>query len=136
MLVTPLYAALLTAWFLVLSALVIRKRRLGISLGDGGDRTMQRLIRGHANFAEYVPLALLLLAMLEANHFSIYLLHLLGLTLLVARVLHGYALSFTRRWMLGRVWGAALTFLVLAIESLSCLYQSFQGHVLWLNPLL
>lgn len=136
MLVTPLYAALLTAWFLVLSALVIRKRRLGISLGDGGDRAMQRLIRGHANFAEYVPLALLLLAMLEANHFSIYLLHLLGLTLLVARVLHGYALSFTRRWMLGRVWGAALTFLVLAIESLSCLYQSFQGHALWLNPLL
>jgi len=136
MLVTPLYAALLTAWFLVLSAVVIRKRRLGISLGDGGDPAMQRVIRGHANFAEYVPLALLLLAILEMGRISLYLLHALGLTLLVARVLHGYALSFTRRWMFGRVWGAALTFLVLVVESLSCLYQSFQGHALWLHGLL
>lgn len=136
MLVTPLYAALLTAWFLVLSAIVIRRRRQGISLGDAGDPAMQRLIRGHANFAEYVPLALLLLALLELSRFSIYFLHALGITLLVARVLHGYALSFTRRWIFGRVWGAALTFLVLIVESVSCLYQSLQGHALWLHGLL
>ncbi len=62
MVVTPLYAGLLVLWFLALSFQVIRCRRGGrISLGDGGDAKLIRVIRGHANFAEYVPVAILLL---------------------------------------------------------------------------
>jgi uncharacterized protein len=133
MFVTPLYAALLTLWFVVLSIRVIRYRGRGISLGDGGDPAMVRLVRGHANFAEYVPLALLLMAMLELTHTSVYLLHLLGLTLFLGRLLHGYALSFTRRFVFGRVAGAALTLLVLIAEAVLCLSKAFQGHALWLR---
>ena len=59
MFVTPLYAGLLAVWFLVLSIKVVQGRGHGPSLGDGGDPHMLRLMRGHANFAEYVPLALL-----------------------------------------------------------------------------
>ena len=54
---------------------VIRFRRQGISLGDGGDPKMLRVIRGHANFAEHIPLALLLMLVMELGKFSIYLLH-------------------------------------------------------------
>jgi uncharacterized protein len=134
MMVTPLYAGLLTLWFIVLSARVIRRRgREKIALGDGGNTGMSRLIRGHANFAEYVPLALLLMALLEMNHVSIYVLHALGLTLLAARLLHGYALSFTSKFMFGRVAGAALTFLVLGIAAAMCLYQAVIGHQLRLR---
>lgn len=133
MAVTPLYAALLALWFLLLSGLVIRRRLRGISMGDGGDPAMQRTIRGHGNFAEYVPLALLMLAMLELGRTSFYLLHALGLALLVGRLLHGYSLSFTRRWMVGRVWGTVLTFLVIIVESVLCLLQSAEGHALWLK---
>jgi uncharacterized membrane protein YecN with MAPEG domain len=136
MLVTPLYAGLLTLWFLVLSAAVIRRRRAGISLGDGGDARMQRVIRGHANFAEYVPLALVMLGILEATRHSIYVLHLLGLLLLAGRVLHGYALTFTRSWPLGRTLGIALTFAVLLAEALMCIAQALRGHELWMRGLL
>ena len=132
MMVTPLYAGLLVFWFLILSITVIRRRGSGrISLGDGGNPDMLRVIRGHANFAEYVPLALLLMLMLEMSHFSIYVLHALGLTLLVARLLHGYALSFTGHFQFGRVAGAALTFLVLLVAAVLCVYQGILAHRLW-----
>src|SRR5688572_21608344 len=95
MIVTPLYAALLTLWFVVLSLRVIRRRRAAkLSLGDGGDMLLQRAVRGQANFAEYVPLALLLLAVIELSRFSIYLVHALGIVLVIARLLHGYAMGF------------------------------------------
>ena len=64
---TALYAGSLTLWYLVLGYRVVGLRRNGISLGDGGDPVMARVIRGHANFAEYVPLALVMLAVLELN---------------------------------------------------------------------
>jgi len=65
------------------------------------------------------------------SRFSIYVVHALGLTLLIARLLHGYALGFTSEWKFGRTWGAALTFLVIIIESILCLYQSYRGHLVW-----
>jgi len=123
--VTPLYAALLAIWFVVLSVRVIRNRgREKIPLGDGGNRSMLRLMRGHANFAEYVPLALVLMALLELSRFPAYALHALGATLLVARLMHGYALSFTPQWMLGRVVGSTLTFAMLIAASVMCFYQA------------
>ena len=132
MMVTPIYGGLLVLWFLVLSIRVIRRRRGGkISLGDGGDPGMLRVMRGQANFAEYVPLAMLLMLILELSKFSIYVLHALGLTLLVARLLHGYALSFTQQFSFGRVAGAALTFLVLLVEAVLCIYQGILASRAW-----
>jgi uncharacterized membrane protein YecN with MAPEG domain len=129
--VTPLYAGLLALWFLVLSWRVIKRRQSGIYLGDGGDPALLRVIRGHANFAEYVPLALLMMGMLEVTRFSIYVLHALGIVLVVARLLHGYALSFTPHSSFGRFWGASLTFVVLAVEAVLCIYQGIRGQWIW-----
>jgi uncharacterized protein len=132
MIVTPLYAALLALWFVLLSLRVISLRRSAReSLGDGGDAALTRAIRGQANFAEYVPLALLLLAMLELSRFSIYLVHVLGLLLLIARLVHGYAFAYAADPKTGRYWGALLTFVVIGIESVLCLYQSYRGHIVW-----
>ena len=133
MFVTLLYAGLLTLWFVVLSVRVVTLRRRGIIFGDNGDVGVIRIVRAQANFAEYVPLALLLMGFLEVSRYSIYLLHLLGLTLLVARVLHGLALSFGWQIRFGRATGAALTFIVLLIEAVLCLYQGFRGQWLWLQ---
>jgi len=127
MIISAFYAGLLCLLFLVLSARVIQFRRRGISLGDGGDPRMLRMIRGHANFAEYVPLALVLMVMLELGHTSMYVLHALGVTLVAARLLHGYALSFTTRFAFGRLWGAALTFAVLLASALLCAWQGVHG---------
>jgi hypothetical protein len=130
MVVTPFYAGLLALWFLVLSLRVIQRRQGGIPLGDGGDAGMLRVIRGHANFAEYVPLILLLMALLELGHTSVYLLHALGFALLVARLLHGYALSFTQFFRFGRFVGAGLTLFVLFAAAILCLLQSARGLAL------
>ena len=131
MIVTPLYAGLLGLWFLLLSVRVVQGRgQHGINLGDGGNATLMRRIRGHANFAEYVPLTLLLIAVLELSHQSLYLIHALGLALLVARVLHGYAFAFTEHFKFGRMVGTALTFAVLLIAALLCVWQGVRAATL------
>jgi len=128
MFVTPLYAGLLAVWFVILGMRVIdQRRRHKVTLGDGGNTMLQRAIRGHANFAEYVPLALVLLGILELSRFPLYVLHGLGATLLAARLVHGYAFSFTAHFRFGRVAGAALTFLVLIVAAALCLYQAYLG---------
>ncbi len=120
--VTGLYAGSLALWFLVLSYRVVGRRRAGISLGDGGDPGMLRVVRGHANFSEYVPLALIMLAILELGGTPLIVLHVLGLALLAGRLLHGYALSFTQQFGFGRFWGTLLTYGVLVVEALLCLH--------------
>ena len=122
--ITSLYAGLLGFWFLVLTARVIGGRRTGnISLGDGGDASLLRRIRAHGNFAEYVPLVLVMMAVLENTGFNGWLLHIVGVPLLLGRLLHGYALSFTSEFMQGRVVGMALTLLALAISAGMCLWR-------------
>jgi len=132
MVVTPLYAGLLAILFIILSVRVIQNRRSSkVSLGDGGNALLQRAIRGQGNFAEYVPLALLLLAILEMSRFSIYVIHALGLALVIGRILHGYAMGFRAEFRFGRFWGTVLTFAILTIEAVLCLYQAYRGHIVW-----
>ena len=132
MFVTPLYAGILTLWFVVLSIRVMNLRR-DVSFGDSGDIAISSVIRAHANFAEYVPLALLLMGFLEVTRYSIYLLHALGVILVVARLLHGLALSFGWQPRFGRFVGAGLTVLVLVIEAVLCIYQGFRGQWIWMQ---
>ncbi len=64
--VTALYAALLALLLVYLSARVIgRRRALRIGMGEGDDPLLARWIRAQANLAEYAPLGLLLLLILE-----------------------------------------------------------------------
>ena len=41
--------------------------------------------------------------------------------------MHGYALSFTKRFKFGRFWGTALTFLLLLVCGALCLYQGIDA---------
>ena len=131
MFVTPLYAGVLALWFVVLSVRVVNLRRGGIIFGDNGDIRVTRVVRAQANFAEYVPLALLMMGYLEVSRHSIYVLHALGVILVIARLLHGAALSFGWQVRAGRVAGAALTFIVLLVEAVLCLYQGLRGQWVW-----
>jgi len=122
--ITLLYAGLLAIMLFVLSYRVVQIRRKGINLGDGGDAALERRIRAHGNFTEYVPLILIMLAILELNDFSGYVLHALGLALVIARGLHGYAMSFTESWFFGRFWGTAITFLLLVVCGALSIYTA------------
>lgn len=127
MTITPLYAGLLGLWFVALSLRVVQQRGHGVSLGDGGDQELLRRIRGHGNFAEYVPLILAMMAMLEVGGMRGWLLHAIGATLLVARLLHGYALSFTESFKFGRFYGTLLTFTTLGVTAGLCIWQGVKG---------
>jgi uncharacterized membrane protein YecN with MAPEG domain len=103
------YLSALTALYLGICAWVVYLRRtLGVGLGDGGHKPLKRAIRVHANFAENVPLALLLLVV-GADHLSLSTLHGLAATLVVARVLHLVGLGRHPGVSFGRFWGAGLT---------------------------
>lgn len=87
--VTATYAALFGLLFFVLSAWVIAGRgKFRTHHGDGGQDRLQRRIRAHSNFAEYVPLILLLTALLEASGAGRTVVHALLAPLLVARLAH------------------------------------------------
>ncbi len=112
-LITPLYAALAAVILIVLSVRVIGMRRSRrVALGDGGDEDMARRIRAQGNFAEYTPLALVLILLLELGGAPAWQLHLLGAALILGRILHAW--SLTAHSGSGRLIGMTLTFFVLA----------------------
>ena len=85
--ITGLYAGLAALLLVALSLRVIRARyATRIEIGDGGDAGLTRRIRAQANFVEYVPLALVVIAMAEANGAYTLLLHGLGAALIVGRI--------------------------------------------------
>lgn len=114
--ITLFYAGCLALVFVILSARTIQRRgQTGVNLGDGGNEVMIRIMRGHANFAEYVPLSLLLIAALELQGLSGMWIHGLGAALLLGRVLHGYAFGFSEYFPIGRTGGTVLTLGVLIV---------------------
>ncbi len=120
---TALYASLLALLFLFLSVRTVTLRgKLRIALGDRGNPAMARAMRTHANFAEYVPFALLLMYILERHTDSHWWIHALGLLLLVGRICH--ALGFGREPEIFqlRAVGASLTFLVIVVAALRLLW--------------
>lgn len=112
------YAGLLALVLLALSYNVVRLRRLHqVGIGTGEVPALARAIRAHANFCEYVPLALiLLLALALAGAAPAWALHGLGAALLVGRVLHASGLSRSAGASAARVWGTVLTWLVLLLS--------------------
>jgi uncharacterized protein len=117
---TPLWAALLALLYLVLAAQVIRARyRTRTALGIGNDPGLERAIRAHANFAEYVPLTLILLTLAELQGASPWLLHLLGALLFAGRAVHAYGISQTEEVLIRRSAGVVLTFGVLVTAALA-----------------
>lgn len=117
--ITLLFASLHVLLMIVLLARVVRRRRdLKVGIGDGGDELLARRIRAHANFTENVPIALVLMAMLEMSGLAAPWLWSLGGVLLIARVLHSIGLSTSSGNSFGRLWGTLLTMVVLAAMAL------------------
>ena len=131
MTVTPLYAGLLGLLFLILSLRVIgRRRAAGVALGDGGDRMLLRRQRAQANFAEYVPLVLVLMTLAELRSVSSLVLHGIGVCLLAGRLLHAYGLSSEPERMAYRMVGMALTFSALGFSAAAVLLPSLLAIVI------
>ena len=115
--VTGLYAGLLAFYFVWLATRVIKARRLHrVALGTP-HRLVERAARAHGNFAEYVPFALLLMALCEINGLPDWALHALGVALVAGRVLHARGISQEPEQFLGRVLGMSLTLTVMGLAA-------------------
>lgn len=106
--ITSLYASLSAAPVVWLSLRVVKLRRAKrIRLGDGGDPDLRNAIRAHGNATEYIPLLLVLLALLELNGAHWALIHTAGLVLLSGRLLHARGLLQAN--LRNRILGMQLT---------------------------
>jgi uncharacterized membrane protein YecN with MAPEG domain len=114
--ITLLFVSLHVLLMLLLAVRVVAYRRaLQIGIGDGADKYLLRRMRAHGNFVEYVPMALLLMGLLEISGLSAIWLWTVGGMLLVARVLHAWGLSTRSGYSFGRFWGTLLTWIVLLL---------------------
>jgi uncharacterized membrane protein YecN with MAPEG domain len=129
------YAALNALIMLVLSVLVVRARvKTQTPIGDGGKPNMAGALRAHANNAEYVPVALILLwALASPLGRSIWLIHGMGVPLTIGRVLHAMALTRSTGPSTLRVVGMALTWIAYIVGIAGVLWFVFLPQQ---NPLL
>jgi uncharacterized membrane protein YecN with MAPEG domain len=108
---------------LLVVRVIVTRVRTGVNAGDGGHATLAQAIRAHSNFAEHVPLALLLLAFAEAGGALRWMILVLAAVLLVARLASAWGLSHSLGASQGRQAGAGLTILVTVVTSLLVLYR-------------
>lgn len=116
--ITALYGAALGVLAIVLAFIVVRQRlKNKVPLSDGDNTDVTLAMRTHANFVEYVPLCLVLLAAAEINQANTYLLHAYGAALLFARIWHAYGFLNSRKSKgdipKGRFYGTIITITVL-----------------------
>lgn len=112
--ISLLIASLHVVLYLVLALRVVLHRNVHkIGVGTGGDAVLRRKVRVHGNFGEYVPLALLMLALLELAAVSTTWLWTFGIALLIARALHAAGLGASSGYSVGRFAGTLLTFVTL-----------------------
>ncbi|MDP3589179.1 MAG: MAPEG family protein [Methylobacter sp.] len=125
--ITSIYASLVTLLIVRLSLAVIKLRRKNrVSVGDGGNEQLQLAIRTHANAVEYIPITLLLLLTLELNGAPTILIHVLGATLLIGRILH--AMGLPEKDFKKRVLGMQITiYLLIGLAILNILFLAFAG---------
>jgi uncharacterized membrane protein YecN with MAPEG domain len=129
--ITMLYAGLCTILVVFLGLRVVQFRfRNKIGLGDGGDPTLQRRVRVHANAVENLPLALLLLGGMELNGYSPGLVHGFGATLFFSRLAHAWGLSHSGGTSKGRFLGTLFTWtlmLAMALFAIAGFASQYRG---------
>ena len=84
-------AALLNVWLGRRAGQVRMANRIWI--GDGGNEALVARMRAQANFVEYTPFVLILIALVELARGSEAWLWVVGVVYIVARILHGFGMD-------------------------------------------
>lgn len=120
--ITGFYAGFLGLMLVVLIVGVVRLRRKHrVSLGDGGQDELEKAIRAHGNFVEVVPLALIIMFILENSGVDSLALYLYGSSLALARVLHAYSIYHSPKYLGLRVFSMGLSMAVIGLGSLGAI---------------
>ncbi|KQP29876.1 glutathione S-transferase [Methylobacterium sp. Leaf104] len=124
---TAFYGAVLALLYVGLSAWVMAGRvSADVLHGDGGNAGLEKRIRAQGNFGEYVPLALLLIGLLEAGGGGPTLVRSLLIGLVIARVLHPFGMFAPKNapsQFVCRGGGILATFAVIAVAAVALLLR-------------
>ena len=116
---TAPFAGVLGLLLVALSLNVVRhRRRARVSIGDGADRGLEQAIRTQANCAEYAPIGIVALALVELSDGAAWMVVTLGLMLVTGRVMHAYGFGRTPQIMILRQLGMVLTLTMLALSAI------------------
>ncbi len=122
--VVPIYAGLLAILYCALAVRTIRLRRIHkVALGYGKSSELEKAMRVHGNFAEHVPLALILLTFLELQETSRWLLHAGCILLVLGRLSHAYGVSQLNEDYRFRIAGMAQTLTVVVVAAVIAIYN-------------
>jgi uncharacterized membrane protein YecN with MAPEG domain len=102
--------ALLSIWLALRVSHLRRLRK--VSIGDGGDERVATRMRAHANFAEYTPIFLILLAAVELAVGASLWLWGIAILFVLSRLAHPFGMERPAPNFL-RIAGTALTWLAL-----------------------
>lgn len=109
--ITSFFAAVLALIYIKLSKNVIKlRRKYNVVSGYGKHKDLDQAIRAHANFNEYVPIGLILLACLEINRIPSVIIFAFGSFFLVGRYLHAKSFLKNEVDIQLRVKGTKATF--------------------------
>ncbi|EMG1954653.1 MAPEG family protein [Vibrio alginolyticus] len=123
--ITALYANILAILIIWLAVQVIKQRRLNqIAYADGGVEALQIARSAQSNATEYIPITLILMALLEFNSAYPTWIHLTGIIFVIGRVIH--AKGILKKELKKRIRGMQVTFLViLSLVVLNMIYLPY-----------
>ena len=125
--ITPVYLALLGFLYILLTMRVVRRRvSQKTAIGDADDAILKRRIRAHGNFAEYVPIQVLLLLCAELQGTPAWVLHLFGLAIIISRAAHAWSISQVSEPIVIRQYAMITTLAIIAFLALGNL-----GHAIF-----
>lgn len=123
--ITALYAGVLAIYAIWLSSRAgLMRGKVGISILHGDNMELAEKIRRHQNFVEYVPIALILIGVLEINGSSAIFLHVLGAALVIARIAHAKGLYHDNISHPLRAVGAGGTALITVVAGIAAIWKS------------
>ena len=121
---TSIYAGFCGLMLCWLALQTIKLRRANkVKLGDGGVAELQAAIRAHGNFAEYMPIVLILLFLLEYNGAHPVIIHIIGIAFMVGRYTH--AKGILNDNLRQRITGMGFTLNILIGLSLANIVMAF-----------
>lgn len=124
--IASLYAPILALIYLALSGYVIAGRfKYKVSLGTGGIDDMEKRARVHSNFAEYVPLIVIMLILLDMTPMANWAIHTAYIALIVSRLCHAAGVLWCAPINPFRMTGVIGTLSVLLFTACALLYQYF-----------
>ena len=119
-------AALINLWLAIRTGGARTKHK--VNMGDGGNPDVIAAMRAHANFVEYTPFILILLALIELAWGSPLWLWIVSAVYLIGRILHALGMTGGHK---GRMIGTVVTFLALlglGAVAIAIPYLAMQPH--------